>query len=344
MRDAISNSRELHGSPFYLDVAKKVKEGSQHTDLLAFYLEYSQGLPHSTMKVFVTTYNHFKRYIALCKRVPESDVSFEFREMNLNLLNRYKQRLHELRQKEDTIRTHFKKLKRVWRFAQGAGAVPGSFDPFKGFLMPVETIAQRDHLTEEEMITVSNLDCEGNVPTARDTFLFQCYMGGTRISDVLKLKVKDVWNGKVFKERVNILTQKTKTMKSFKINNEIKALITPYLMGKKQDDFLCPWMQGQDHLLASPRMTDHLNAKTASVNKALKKVAELAGIDKVLTTHTSRRSIATHLVNQGVHARKIQGVLGHKTLEMTEKYLKSLDQAIPMMQWIPSHSRRKCSE
>ena len=58
------------------------------------------------------------------------------------------------------------------------------------------------------------------------------------------------------------------------------------------------------------------------INKQLKVLAARAGIKKHLTFHSSRHTFATLLVMDGVSIYKIQKFLGHKSVNMTERYLK----------------------
>ena len=57
-------------------------------------------------------------------------------------------------------------------------------------------------------------------------------------------------------------------------------------------------------------------------NKALRKYAKLIGIDKHITYHSSRHTFATLLVIDNVDIYKISKYLGHKSVDMTQRYLK----------------------
>ena len=58
------------------------------------------------------------------------------------------------------------------------------------------------------------------------------------------------------------------------------------------------------------------------INDKLNELAKIARIDKHLTFHTARHTFATLLVMDGVSIYKIQKFLGHKSVSMTERYLK----------------------
>jgi integrase/recombinase XerD len=55
-------------------------------------------------------------------------------------------------------------------------------------------------------------------------------------------------------------------------------------------------------------------------NKILKTLLERAGITKIITLHSLRHSIATHLLESGLSVEYVRDFLGHKHLESTQIY------------------------
>jgi len=58
----------------------------------------------------------------------------------------------------------------------------------------------------------------------------------------------------------------------------------------------------------------------SNINRALRRAAQQAGIEKQVTSHTLRHPFATHLLESGADIRTVQEQLGHQDVKTTEIY------------------------
>lgn len=132
------------------------------------------------------------------------------------------------------------------------------------------------------------------------------YSSGLRVSEVLRIKVKDlnfdeltlfVRGGKGHKDRLTIFS------------GTLKHPLLREVEGKSAKDLLFPALRG-----------GKLTIRT--LQKAFTEAQTRSGIKKNASCHSLRHSFATHLLEAGVDIRYIQSLLGHARIETTNIYTK----------------------
>lgn len=130
------------------------------------------------------------------------------------------------------------------------------------------------------------------------------YSAGLRRSEIIQLKIEDVdgkrmllhiKNAKGGKDRFSVLSDQV-----------LKDLRTYYKKYKPKN-----------YMFEGPT---GLPYSGSSINKIIKRAAEVAGISKRISAHTLRHSFATHLLENGTDLRTIQVLLGHNSTKTTEIY------------------------
>ncbi|MCX8481767.1 MAG: tyrosine-type recombinase/integrase, partial [Sediminibacterium sp.] len=136
------------------------------------------------------------------------------------------------------------------------------------------------------------------------TMLLIGFAGGLRVSEVVKLKLKDI----DFERRViHIKEAKGKKDRCVMLSENLIAPLERYIEAYKPKEWL---FEGQFNYCYSTR----------SLQIIFKKAKEKAQIIKDVSFHVLRHSFATHLHEAGTDIKIIQELLGHNSLKTTERY------------------------
>ena len=163
----------------------------------------------------------------------------------------------------------------------------------------------QNHLTDVELEKVRRA-CFTAKEKALVEFLFST---GCRVAEVSNMKLSDVdWDnrtitvfGKGKKQRIAFLNVRS----CFALQEYIEH----YRKGSSDYLFVCD---------RKPYGKMH----NSGLEKIVRNIAERANIEKNLTPHVFRRTVATHMLEKGASIQDIQKILGHEKIETTLRYAK----------------------
>lgn len=165
-----------------------------------------------------------------------------------------------------------------------------------------------DVLSLEEMERLLEQPDQTHRKGARDLGILEVlYASGLRVSELCGLTLGDVDDeyirirGKGGKERLVPIGRKA-----------IKAI-----------DRYLHFRDGEAAERSSPLFTGRGGRplQRAAVWSLVKRYASAAGIEKTIYPHTFRHTFATHLLDNGADLRIIQEMLGHASIDSTERYM-----------------------
>jgi len=146
----------------------------------------------------------------------------------------------------------------------------------------------------------------------RDLLLFVLGINtGIRVSDLLSLKVEDVYEGGCFKEFLYINDLKYNEKKAFYLNKSVNKELKIYFDGH---DF-----EQDSYLFKSKKNNQPITRQQAYriINHAAKEV----GIPGKIGTHTLRKTFGYHAYRKGIAISIIKEIYGHHTPNETLRYL-----------------------
>jgi site-specific recombinase XerD len=180
-------------------------------------------------------------------------------------------------------------LKREWAFEQ----IPM---PKRPFTLPVI-------LSPEEVMHFLN----SIYNVKHRAILMTAYAAGLRVSEATHLKLTDIDS-----QRMMLRVDQGKGQK------DRYVMLSPRLL----DELRRYWKAERPTLWLFPGDQPGQPITRDAVGRACQKAHRASGIQKPITPHSLRHAFATHLLESGVDVRKIQLLLGHRSLATTSRYLK----------------------
>lgn len=178
-------------------------------------------------------------------------------------------------------------------------------------------------LSREELdrIELLILPIGDRITAARDLFLLQIYLRGIRIGDLLQSQSTHFEDG-----RFTYRDEKTKNLHSMKIIDKAGLIVEKY-RGKYCRLFPFFSWKACDTLSAfenDRKRLKHKESCTTIVNKHLKVIAGMAGINKPLSSHIARHTFARMAIDKVNNPMITMNLLGHTSLAVHQQYLKDI--------------------
>jgi len=130
------------------------------------------------------------------------------------------------------------------------------------------------------------------------------YSAGLRRSELQNLKISDIDSQR---QMIIIRTAKGKKDRYSLLSENVLNLLREYYKEYHPKVYLFEGEKGNKY-------------SSSSMSKILKNAARSAGINRRVHLHMLRHSFATHLLEQGLDIRYVQGLLGHSSIKTTERY------------------------
>jgi site-specific recombinase XerD len=184
-----------------------------------------------------------------------------------------------------------------------------NYDPFLNYKNKIKTV-DRVYLTAGELQEMINKDMvTDRLTQVRDIFLFCCFTG-LAYADVKKLRRWDLVTGIDGEQWISIKRQKTDTP------SRIPLLPAASVLMQRYADH--PNCENNGRVL--PVLSNQ------KMNSYLKEIADVCGINKLITFHIARHTFATTVtLLNGVPIESVSKMLGHTNIKTTQHYAKILD-------------------
>ena len=289
----------------YFDKVESLKERS----LFEVFEEHNQeqeklvgnGVSKATHWVSVYTIRLLREFVQ--QKYKREDLYL--RELTLNFIQSFHSFLRiDKGMAQNSSTKHLKLLKKIINLSVANSYM--AFNPFSTYKVEREPV-DIDFLDEEELRKIINFDTPlPRLERAKDMFLFGCFTGLSYI-DIKTLTPEHFEKDNTGRIWIKKRRVKTGVLSRIPLLPIAKLILDKYKGGEK----LLP--------IQDP----------ADINKYLKDIAILCGINKRICFHTSRHTFAsTVTLANNISLEVVSKMLGHTNTRMTAHYAKLIDKCI----------------
>ncbi len=305
--------------PFHLQYLNQDDQKEKEQSFIKYWEDYIKANP---MKRALNTIKAYKTALKTLKGFKENIL---FSELNKKLLLDYELYLldytyikqnEEFNLKPSSVHRMFKDLQAAINRAIQEEIMQPQDSPFVSFKFShYKNMEESEirYLTPEEVQRIEDMEItreQKHLIKTRDLFLLSCYTG-LRFCDITRLS-RDHLVEKPDSMVISIKQQKTGKRVNLPIHK---------MFDRKPLYIVKAWIAtGRKELVGS--ITNQY------VNRNLKVIAAMSGIDKHLTFHMARHTCGTGLVSLRIPLIAIRDVMGHSSITMTEKYAKLIPTAL----------------
>ena len=253
-----------------------------------------EGLSKGTLSNYNRCLSHFFNFIKKKpEEINEEDITF--------FLYWYKRRDPEKEISDRSLDKILDTLKAFFKWAFNRRYI--SYNP-TATLPPIKHARKiQDHLDDVELEMVRRA-CKTKKEIALIEFFFST---GGRVSEVANVKLSDInWDNRT----VQVFGKGKKYRTAF-LNVRTCFCLQDYIHNYRQGT--------SEYLFVSDRRPYNQIHKDG-IEKIIRKIGERSKVDKHISCHCFRRTLATHLLEKNAAIQDIQKILGHEKIETTLRY------------------------
>ena len=305
---SVITATELYNRFFNIGPHKKVERmiiGTFHEHNQECRALMGRDFELGTIKKYETVTRLLQRYIK--KKYEAYDLPLT--DLDRDFIHGFEMYLKiDREQQQNTVARYMKAVKKITNRALANEWI--TKNPFAG--IKVKTV-QTDptFLSLHELHLIYEHPFTGALDVVRDMFIMAAFTGLAFI-DISNLRKEHVVSDNDGNMWIRKPRQKTEVVQNIPLLDIPKAILKKYEGNKKAAK--------KGTLLPVPC--------NQVMNRYLKEIGTICGIEKTLTTHVARHTYATVTLSQGVRIENVSKMLGHTSIKMTQHYARVLDSSI----------------
>ena len=224
-------------------------------------------------------------------------LNIRMNEIDLTFLRDFELFLRKIGNTNNSIATKFAIFKAAYNKALSEGLFIQKSSPFSTYKVgSLWTKTRKRAITKEDVQRLADFEIERENrfsyrDFARDIFLFSYYTAGINFTDIASLRYCDIING-----RISYSRNKTQKLLSFQLMTKAAEIIEKYSRsGHSSDDYVFPILDKRVHITPQ-QIFNRTHKVLRKVNRELKVLGEMIGLQMPLTTYCLSHSISSSLL------------------------------------------------
>ena len=251
--------------------------------------------------------------------------SLKFADITPRWLEKYERFLRKNEKSASTIGIHARNLRVLFNVAIKKHNIKAiyPFDEYK----PKSSSNTKKALTIDQINKIAAYKALEGTPEqfAKDIFIFSFLANGMNMTDIFRLKNKNIKEDEIRFVRFKTKNKKNEVAITVALTPNLKSIIKRHGNVAINDEvYVFPVLNSAKNEEEIYRL---ITQKTKQINYHIKAIAKKVGIPagfaKSISTYHARHSFATILKDSGESIEYIKESLGHTNSATTEKYLKS---------------------
>ena len=319
---AVSIIGEMNRFSFGSFKKKFTNPGSYSRDVISLFDSYIDELRSQDRVGSAISYKNARESFYLFKKKILID------DLTPQWLERYQSWMLKRGKGLTTIGIYCRSLRTIYNNAIHSGLISNEHYPFgkRRFRIPTGANVKRA-LSQDQVKSILDFKPynEGQAK-ARDFFIISYLTNGANITDLARLKFKDI-----DASEGHIVFSRSKTKNTIQQSKPIIVELTP-MLGKLIDKWSNSSKDKSTFVfnILKPGMNEEKKKKriqnfNRNLNRRLKSIARLLELGENFSIQTARHTYATILKRKGAPIAFISDALGHNSLKTTENYLASFD-------------------
>ena len=248
-----------------------------------------------------------------------------FVDINSKWLKNFELWLHKDGKSKSTIGIYIRNIRVLFNIALRVHKINAEY-PFDNY-KPKTASGRKTALTANQISLIANYKTEDpQGQFYRDIFMFSFLANGMNLTDIARLKFSDIIDGELCFIREKTKGEETNENKlRVPVSKVMQSIIDRY--GNKAvgfDSYIFPLLKPD---YSNEKKYAEVKQLVKQVNKYVSRIALIVGIKEKVSSYVARHSFSTIAKNSGTSIEFISEALGHSSVTVTKRYLKSFEKS-----------------